>query len=336
MGIMSHSDIVIQLATGNYDRVRPLVEDRVSVPGVRFAWHALPPSALFPRALAGEFDVFELSASAWLTGLAQGRRDWVGIPVFISRAFRHSGIYIRSDRGIREPADLRGRRVGVPDYAMTGAVWLRGILQDEYDVRPDQLQWVTGGLHEAGHSVLGAFTPPEGLQLTQIPGNQTLSDWLADGQIDAMFSSEPPQAYTSGQSPVTRLFPDYRQVEQQYYRKHGLHPIMHVLVIRRPVLERLPDLPVQLFRAFEQSKAYALGELSQLSGLRVTLPWVGAAYEDARRVLGEDIWPYGIEANRRELETLRRYLREQGLAQDLPEIDEAFADFAGVLEAQAG
>lgn len=303
------------LACGDYDRIRPLLDGGAPIEGVRFEHLALRPGQLFPRALqGGEFDLFELSASAYLSHIARGNRDLVGLPVFVSRAFRHSGIYIRTDRGIDTATDLRGKRVGVPDYAMTGAVWQRGFLADDHGVSASDIQWFTGGLERPGASSLGTFAPPANLSVTPIGTADTLSTLLERGQLDALLSSEQPSALARSPHRIARLFPDYRAAEQAYYRRHRLHPIMHLIVVRRRIVERHPELPARLYQAFCEAKRIALAQLSELSALPVALPWLGQAYDDARTLLGEDIWPYGVEANRRELETLLRYAREQGLA----------------------
>ena len=219
------SDRRIVFASGRYDRVAPLLDGRVSIPGVTLEHIALPPEELFPRALrGGEFDVFEVSCGAYLIRLAQGATDIVGLPIFLSRSFRHSGFYIRTDRGIATPGDLRGRILGVPDYWMTGAVWMRGLLSDEYNVSARQITWRTGGLNRPRVAALGSVTLPTDLEVAEIADDDTLSEQLRRGEIDGILTSDIPACFRENAAHVARLFPDYRAAEQDYARRTGLHP----------------------------------------------------------------------------------------------------------------
>jgi 4,5-dihydroxyphthalate decarboxylase len=226
----------ITLATGRYDRVVPLLDGRVLIPGVRLRHVALSPEELFPRALrGGEFDAFELSFGAYLIRLAYGAIDIVGLPIFLSRSFRHSGFYIRTDRGITTPKDLPGRILGVPDYWMTGAVWMRGLLSDEYKVLPHEIVWRTGGLNRPRVAAPPSVALPPDLQISEIADGDSLSAQLRRGELDGIITSDMPECFRDKALQVTRLFPDYRSIEQDYARRTGLHPIMHLLAVRRPV-----------------------------------------------------------------------------------------------------
>jgi 4,5-dihydroxyphthalate decarboxylase len=315
----------ITLASGRYDRVAPLLDGRVSIPGVSLRHVALPPEELFPRALrGGEFDAFELSCGAYLIRLAHGATDIIGLPIFLSRSFRHSGFYIRADRNIATPGDLRGRTLGVPDYWMTGAVWMRGLLSDEYKVLPQEMVWRTGGLNRPRVAALPAVALPQDLEVSEIADGDTLSEQLRRGELDGIITSDVPECFRDRAPQVTRLFPDYRSAEQDYARRTGLHPIMHLLAVRRPVLGVHPQLRERLIDAFTAARDLALGELSDLSVIHVTLPWAASYAAEARAVLGENFWPYGVDANRAEIETLARYAYEQGLVPRALSADEIF------------
>jgi 4,5-dihydroxyphthalate decarboxylase len=321
------SSRIITFASGRYDRVAPLLDGRISIPGVTVRHVALRPEDLFPRALrGGEFDAFELSCGAYLIRIAQGATDLVGLPIFLSRSFRHSGFYIRTDRGITTPEDLRGRRLGVPDYWMTGAIWMRGLLSDEYRVSPREIMWRTGGLNRPRVAALAAVALPQDLRISEIAGGDTLSAQLGRGEIDGIITSDIPECFRDEAPLVGRLFPDYRSAEQDYARRTGLHPIMHLLTVRRPVLETLPQLRENLVDAFTAARDLALGDLSELSASHVTLPWAASYAAEARAVLGKKFWPYGVDANRADIETLVRYACEQGLVPRAFSADEVFPE----------
>lgn len=321
---------MITFASGRYDRVAPLLDGRVAIPGVTLRHVALPPEELFPRALrGGEFDVFELSFGAYLIRLAQGATDIVGLPIFLSRSFRHSGFYIRADRGIAAPAQLRGRVIGVPDYWMTGAIWMRGLLADEYGVLPQEITWRTGGLNRPRVATLASLTLPANLRVSPIADDDTLSEQLRRGDIDGLLSSDIPDCFRDGTREVVRLFPDYRVAEQDYARRTGMHPIMHVLTVRRSVLNACPHLRQALIEAFTAARDLAIEELSELSAIHVTLPWAASFAAETRAILGAKFWPYGVEANRAEIETMARYAFEQGLVPRLYSANAMFPNDVG-------
>lgn len=310
------SAVELHFASGGYDRVQPLLDGRVTIPGVRFRHVALTPEELFPRALQNkEFDIFEMSLSGFVRRIARGQNDLVGLPIFISRAFRHSAIYIRTDRGIVEPQDLKGKVVGVPDYAMTGAVWVRGFLHEDYSVAPADMVWRTGGLHRAGHSTSGPSDHP-GLDIAPIPQDRTLSELLASGGIDALISSATPEAFSTRCPGVGRLFADYREVEQAYFERTRLFPIMHLIVVRRSVLAQYGDLRPQLLRAFQDAKMLAIRDLSELSSLHTTLPWPTPEVDRTIALMGNDYWPYGVEPNQHALDAFVSFARQQNLIPD--------------------
>jgi 4,5-dihydroxyphthalate decarboxylase len=239
--------------------------------------------------------------------------------------FRHSAIYIRSDRGIETPADLRGRRVGVPEYQMSAAMWVRGLLQDEFGIAAQDLSWVQAGLEQAGRRDKFPLNLPDGFPLTSAPAGATLSQMLADGALDAVISARRPSCFVAGHPAVRRLFPDYRAAERDYFRRSGLFPIMHAVGIRRELLEQHPWLAASVYKAFLQAKRIADDDLAETTALKIGLPWVNAELEATREAMGADFWSYGVNANRTTLETMARYSYEQGLAVRLLSVEDMFA-----------
>jgi len=318
--------VPITIATGRYDRTAAIQDGRVPVDGCEITYLNLDPEELFFRAFRyAEFDVAELSLSSYVLQHQRGVGAYVAIPVFPSRMFRHSGFYVRTDRGIEGPADLAGREVGVAEYQMTAAVWQRGLLSDDYGVAPESIHWRTGGIEQPGRVERAPLTLHTGVRVTPIGAGQTLSGMLAAGDLDALVVPRPPSCFTRGAPGVGRLFPDYRAAEQAWYRTSRLHPLMHVVGVRKDRVARFPWLPGNLYKAFAAAKALAVADLERLVTLSVTLPWVGAELAATRELMGEDFWPYGVEPNRREMETLIRYGVEQGLTPETVAVDALFA-----------
>lgn len=316
----------ITIASWNYDRVQPLIDGRVQVEGCEVNYISLRPEETFHRAYFNrEFDVSEIGFSAYLISLARGKASYVALPVFLSRLFRHSAIYIRSDRGIKEPRDLAGKRVGVPEYQMTAALWVRGMLQDVYGVRPRDIQWRQGGLESPGRKDKFEMNLAAGFPLESIGSGETLSSMLAQGRLDAVVSAEAPSCYRDGRSPVARLFEDYEAAERAYFRETGLFPIMHALGVRADMHAKHPWLASSLFKAFSEAKELAMRDLEEVVALKTTLPWVGSHALSTRELMGHDFWPYGVEPNRRVLQALARYSHDQGLSVRQVAVEEMFA-----------
>jgi 4,5-dihydroxyphthalate decarboxylase len=313
------------LACGRYDRTLALQDGRVVPEGVELNYIAMDPEEMFWRmARYGEFDVSEFSLAAYTILLSQGDRRFVGIPAFPSRFFRHSCIYIHLTSGIKKPEDLRGKRVGVPDYTMTACVWIRGMLEHDFGVKPTDIQWVTGGLNEPGRKQRISTKPISGLTV-HLSGNSTLNDMLEKGEIDALIGAREPRCFRNGSAKVARLWPDYKETEREYFKRTGIFPIMHTIVIRRDVYEKNRWLAQSLFKAFIKSKEMCLQEMANQSTLKCTLPWMIWEMEQTVRLMGDDFWPYGIETNRRTLETFVAYCREQGLMESRVEVSDLFA-----------
>jgi len=319
------TDLKLTLACVATDRSRPILDGRVAVPGVAFDASPGEPEAIFRTALREHaWDVTELSMSSHITVAARGDAHYVGIPVFLSRAFRHSGIYVRADRGIDRPEDLKGRTIGLPEYQQTAALWVRGILRDLHGVGVRDVSWRIGGVEQTGQQERIRLDLPADLDVRPIGPEETLNGLLMAGKIDAIVSPRPPSSLGDPDIPVGRLFPDYRGAEIDYHRQTGFFPIMHCLAVRRTLAAEHPDLPGKLFRAFVEARNMALAELGLINVLRVSLPWVASALADTKEVMGEDIWPYGFRRNRDEISAMTRYAHEDGLTARRLEPEELF------------
>ncbi|MBI0539322.1 ABC transporter substrate-binding protein [Roseomonas sp. KE2513] len=308
------SALRLSLAIGDYDRIRPLVDGNVRIDGVDPAFSILDPEEIFFRAFKyADFDICELSLSSYTVKTANGDCPYVAVPVFPSRAFRHTSVYIRTDRGIAKPEDLRGKRVGVPEYQLTANVWVRAILE-EYGVRPADITWVRGGYEHPGREEKIALKLPAEVRLESLPAGATISSALADGTIDAVIGPRAPSCFERGHPQVGRLWSDPVAAASEWYGKHRIFPIMHVLGIRKDVAEQHRYLPGALVKAFEEAKAFALARLSNTAATKVTLPFVEERLQQARALMGEDFWSYGLEANRAGIDTFLAAHHAQGLS----------------------
>lgn len=305
------------------DRVQDLYYGKVVPEGIDLHYLPLQPFEAFNRMLRGDFDCAEMSFSTYVIQKARGQMPFVAIPVFPSRTFRHSAIYINTRAGISAPGDLEGKRIGVPEYQMTAAVWARGLLQDEYGVAPSACHWFTGGLTAAGRKPMVELEVP-GVSIRHVP-DRTLSDMLATGELDAVVAPQPPPAFTQGHAGLARLFADYPAAERAYWQKTRVFPIMHVVVLREALFKSHPWAAVSLFQAFEKARRNAMDILRTQEPPALSWPWAFEFGREIRELMGEDFWPYGIEANRLEIDTLCRYVAEQGFVAHPPAADELFA-----------
>jgi len=325
----------LTLACGEYDRTHGLADGSVRPEGIAIDYVALEPGELFDRVVRHrEFPVAEMSLATYLNLLARGDDGLVGIPVFPSRAFRHSAIYVNRDAGIRRPEDLRDRRVGTMQYQITVNLWLRGILEEDHGVRPSDLTWVLGGQDVPGTRERAPVDIPPDVAVESAPPGSTLGELLVRGEIDALFAPHTPTVFAEHRPEVVRLFPDFRTVEADWYRRTGLFPIMHLVVIRRDVYEADRWVARSLFKAFCEAKARAHARLRFTGTLAAMVPWLVADLEEAEALFGGRYWPYGVEANRAELATALRWAHEQGIAGRLLALEEAFAP--ETLDAQDG
>jgi 4,5-dihydroxyphthalate decarboxylase len=308
-----------------YDRTVALFDGRALIEGCDVTTVALEPEESFHRAFKSqEFDVTEMSMSSYLVTLSRGDNHYVAIPAFVSRLFRHSGIYVRTDR-IKTPADLKGKTIGLPEYQMTANVWVRGMLQEEYGVAPCDIKWRRGGLEKPGREERAKITLPPNIDLQPVPTDRTIADMLAKGEIDGLLSALAPSCFVQGTPNVGRLFPDYPATEEAYFKKTKLFPIMHAVGIRKSIVEKHPWVALNIYKAYLKAKSLCMHELSQIGHLHATLPWPVFAYDHARKVMGEDYWPYGAYENKHALETLARYSFQQGLSVRQVALDEMFA-----------
>lgn len=270
-----------------------------------------------------EFECSEMSMSSYLMACDRNTPQFTAIPVFPSRVFRHGFVFVNADSDITEPADLPGAAVGVPSYTMTAALWVRGILQHEYDVHPGDVRWYQASPQGTAADDPLAFDYPEGVTVDQIPDTQTLSNLLAEGQLDALVSPKVPESYDGEH--VRRLFPDYRDVETEYYDRTGHFPIMHTIVVRDDVLAENPWIASELTALFDRAKEMVFEELRETSQRRLSIPWVYHALEDAKERMGEDFWPYGVAENEDTLETMATFAYEQGFTSERVAVDDLFA-----------
>ncbi|WP_236791041.1 ABC transporter substrate-binding protein [Amycolatopsis sp. GM8] len=304
----------LSFACWNYDRVRALQDGRVRPEGIDLTFLSLPVEETFYRQLRyREFDVSEMSLSSYLLTLDRDDREFVALPVFPSRLFRHQSIYINTDSGIRRAEDLAGKRVGMPEYQLTACVWQRGILAEDHSVPVASVRYFTGGIEEPGRPEKIALNLPDSISVTPIGPDQTLSAMLADGELDAIYSATEPSVF--GRVPhVRRLFEDFVAVEKDYYRRTKIFPIMHTVVIRRAVYERDPWIARSLVKAFTESLRLAYEDLKHRNALKVMLPWLPQHLDETLDALGEGYWDYGLEPNRHVLEKFAQYSHNQGLA----------------------
>jgi len=315
----------VSVAMGNYDRTRPLVDGDVQMDGMDPIYMLLSPEEMFFRAFRDvAFDISELSLSSFAVKTAAGTNPYVGVPVFPSRAFRHTSICIRTDRGIRAPADLKGRRLGTPEYQLTACVWARALLQDQYGVKPSDITWVRGGMEHPGRPEKIALELPADIRIETAPADVTLSQMLERGEIDGIVGPRAPSCFERGNSSVGWLFPDPSRTAAEYFRSTGIFPIMHVLGVRRELAKEHPWLPMAAYKAFEQAKSLALARLVDTSATKVTLPFVEEQLRAARALMGPDFWSYGVEPNRAVLDNFLRHHHAQGLSKRRLTVEELF------------
>jgi 4,5-dihydroxyphthalate decarboxylase len=314
----------LSVAVGNYDRVRPLIDGAVGIDGVDPVFMTLPPEEIFFRAFrSGDFDICELSMSSFTVKTAQGNCPYVGVPAFLSRAFRHNSIYVRKDR-IKAPADLKGKRVGLPEYQLTACVWARIILEDDHGVKPSDIIWVRGGIETAGRPEKITVKLPPGVRMEDAPQGSTISALLERGDIDAFIAPRAPVGASKHHPNIGWLFPDPIAAGQDYFKRTGIFPIMHVTGIRRELVQQHPWLPAAVFKAFREAKAQCLAALEDTAATKVTLPFVDEQLRAARALMGEDFWSYGLAENRKVLETFLRHHHAQGLSSRLVAPEELF------------
>lgn len=318
------ANIQLSLAVNEYDHVRDLLDGTVRVEGVDLTVLRLAVEEIFYRfTFHREWDISEMSFAKVISLASQDDPGLVPIPVFVSRVFRHSSLYVRADSGFTSPEQLAGKRIGVPEWAQTASIYSRGMLMHEYGVDLRSIHWHQGGVNEAGRVEKVKLALPEGLRLSVVR-DRSLSDMLLAGELDAVFSARPPAPFTAGDGRIRHLFDDPRAVELAYWRKTGIFPIMHVVALRREIYERHRWVAMNLFKAFEEAKNRSLTRASDLALSYFPLPWARDQAELSRAMLGADFWPYGIEPNRTTLEAFALYAFEQGVCHRKLEVEELF------------
>ncbi len=314
----------LSVAMGDYDRTRPLYDGRVQIDGVDPVYMLLNPEEMFFRAMRSQdFDIAELSFSSYLVKHSRGESPYIAVPVFLSRAFRHTSIYVRRDR-IKKPEDLKGCRIGVPEYQLTAIVWARALLEDEYGVKPSDVTWLSGGIDTPGRPEKIRVELPVDVRLESAPEGKTITQMLDEGEIDAFIAPRPPGAQALRNPHVGWLFEDPTSAAKDFYRRKRVFPIMHVVGIRNTLAQHHPWLPGAVMKAFSQSKATALELLGDTSATKVTLPFVEEQLHAARGLMGEDYWSYGVAQNQPTLETFLRYHHSQGLSSRHVPLNEVF------------
>lgn len=320
----------VKIAGYAYDRVRAIQDGRVDLDGFDVNFQAEDIYTL-NRLLFGPKRTYEVSETGlipFVTRYAnEDFRAYTLIPVFISRTFRHRNIFVRTDSGIEKPEDLRGRRVGTPGYGMSSHTWIRGFLQDVYGVKPEDMQWVETTKSSDGgklNSDFGKYFLPKDFPLTRGPEGMDESEMLITGNVDALITAIEPKAYLDGHPKIRRLFSNVRAVEREYYKKTRVFPIMHVIAVRKDVADANPRLPKAIYSMYSQAKQAAYDDLEAAEVLKVTLPWVNQELKATRALMGDDFWPYGLKANRKELDLVMRYTHEQGLTKRRVRVEEVF------------
>lgn len=320
------SKLNLSFACWNYDRTRALMDGTVKVDGIDLNYLNLPVEETFFRmARFREFDLSEMSLSSYCVTLSKPERPFVALPIFPSRFFRHSCIYVNANSGIREPKDLIGKRIASPEYQMTAPVWIRGILSDHYNVPVDAQPYLYGGEEEVGRIEKMKLALPPNIQVSPIAPHQTLSQMLYDGELDALYTARMPSSFLKGDGKVKRLFENYPEVERRYYRETGIFPIMHTVVMRREVYEANRWIAQSLTKAFIEAQRHTFEDLKDTAALKAMLPWLSAHVDETQREFGDDWWPYGLEKNIKTLDTFTRYHHEQGLSPRKLDVHELFA-----------
>jgi 4,5-dihydroxyphthalate decarboxylase len=323
--------LALKVAGYKLDRVDALIDGRVQIEGCDMQFEPASIGDINTNVFSGpqSYDVTEIGLHPYMLAYANdGFRGYSLIPVFPLRLFRHKSIFIRTDRGISKPEDLRGKKVATPGFSSTSLTWLRGIVQHEYGVKPEEIQWIVSSKDSsakaAGKVSKQENVVPKGLSVSKGPAGEDESDLLESGEVDALFHAAEPRAYVEGYPKVARLFPDFRKTERAYFAKTGIFPIMHAVAIRKDIIERNPWLPKAVFNAYSQAKQLMYDHLKKMAWVTISLPWIAQEIEETRGLMGDNFWPYGITPNRKTLETLFQYSYEQGLAERKLKIEELF------------
>jgi 4,5-dihydroxyphthalate decarboxylase len=331
VGPSTAGNLKIQLAGYQYDRVAALIDGRVHIEGCETEFVPAKIGEMNTHVFSGPKtrEVTEIGLLPFILAVAnEGLVDYSLIPVFPLRVFRHKSIFIRTDRGISSPQDLRGKTIATPGYSSTSLTWIRGILQHEYGVKPEEIQWVVSSKDSSSKASGGASklesVVPSGISIRSGPAGKDESDLLVDGDVDALFHAAEPRAFQERHPKVARLFADSRSTEREYFAKTGIFPIMHAVAVRNDVMQSHPWLPKALFLAYSQAKQLAYDEIRLSAWYKTSLPWIAQEAEETRELMGDNYWPYAVEPNRKALEALLQYSHEQRLAKRKLKIEQLF------------
>lgn len=323
----------ITIAGYPYERVRAIEDNSVKVAGCKVTFESSSIGKMNQHVFSGPRtrDVTEVGLIPFLLAFCNGGfRDYEVLPIFVLKVFRHKSIFIRTDRGIKRPEDLRGRKIATVGYSSSGLTWVRGVLKDEYGVSPEEIEWISTSKDSAASQTGGASKwekiLPANVSITNAPTGKDDSDLLLEGKVDALFHPAEPQAYVDRHPLVDRLFRDHRQVERDYFAKTGIFPIMHLVAIRRELAEAEPWLRKAVFEAYSQAKQLDYDEMRRIRWAYSSLPWYGQEFNETRELMGENFYSYGIKDNSDALNTAFRYLHDQGLAERLLTISEVFEE----------
>lgn len=307
------TQLPITLAVNDYDHVRDLTQGLVDVQGVDLTTFNFPVEEIFYRFLHHrEFDVSEFSFGKYVSMRSQGDDSVTAIPVFPSRMFRHSSIYVRSDSPLTDPRELSGLRLGLPEWAQTASIYSRGALMHEYGIALQDVEWIQAGVNQPGRQEKVDLRLPDGVSYTSMP-DRSLSEMLEAGELDAILTAHPPAEFEDGGPGVRRLLSDAPSVERRYYEKTRIYPIMHVIAMRTELVHQHPWLPMELFKGFAEAKRRSVERALDFTAPRFPVPWIADHAATARTVFGSDFWPYGLEANRTTLEAFLHFASEQGV-----------------------
>ena len=320
----NNGGVPITLACALYDRMQALYTGEVKAEGIDLTFRVEDfPRKLFDHAMAEKsFDVCEMSSSDFITRYVDGTNPFVALPVFPSKMFRHGNIVINAKAGIKTPKDLEGKRVGVMRHTMTAAVWIRGHMQNDYGVDLKSIKWLEGSINSPGMHGVPTIHPP-GWDITVNRSDRSLSQLIDAGEIDATIGTHLPDSRKTNPD-VQRIFPNFREVERDYYKKTGIFPVMHLIAIKREVYEKNPSIAKSLYDAFEKSKRAALVRMRNYSALRYMIPWLPDEIDEMERVFGDDQWSYGVEANRSTFETMMKFMVQQDMLKKAPTVEELF------------
>ena len=332
----------LSMAGYKFDRTNALIDGRVKVKGcdIQFKESGIGDINIHVFSGPQTLDVTEIGLHPFMLAYANdGFRDYSLLPIFPLRVFRHRSVFIRTDRNIKKPEDLRGKKIATAGYSSTSLTWIRGIFQEQYGLKPEDMHWVISSkdssAKDAGKVSKQENTFPEGVPISMGPAGKDESDLLESGEVDALFHAVEPRAYIQGHPKVGRLFPDYRSTERAYFSKTGIFPIMHAVAIKKSLVKKNPWLVEAVFRAYSQSKQMAYDYMAKAAGLRDSLPWFGQEFEETRALMGKNYYSYGIEPNRKTLEALFRYSHQQGLCSRELTIEELFESSSlGLTESQ--